>query len=387
VADVSSIAYFPDRGDNWERRAPERVGLDPERLAAAVRFSEQHETPWNHDIQAHLTDQNRGEGPYGEIVGPTRPRGGVSGLVLRHGYIVAEWGDPARVDMTFSVSKSYLATLAGLALDRGLIRDLDEPICAYVDGAEDDGFDSPHNRAITWRHLLQQTSEWDGTLWGKPDSVDHNRALGGLTWNAAEKGTRRELREPGTYWEYNDVRVNRLALALLRVWRRPLPEVFKEAIMDPIGASDTWEWHGYRNSYVRIDGREIQSVSGGGHWGGGVHVNTFDHARLGHLHLRRGRWRDRQLVSERWPDLATTPCAIKPDYGLLWWLNTERSHYPSAPPSSYFAIGAGTNIIWIDPDHDLVAVVRWLDSTAVDGFIGQVVAAVGTVPDEPAVTR
>src|SRR3712207_9230350 len=77
--------------------------------------------------------------------------------------------------MTFSVSKSYLATLAGLAVDRGLIRDLDDPVREYVD---DGGFDGPHNSRITWRHLLQLTSEWQGTLWCKPDSVDHNRVTG-----------------------------------------------------------------------------------------------------------------------------------------------------------------------------------------------------------------
>ena len=126
--------------------------------------------------------------------------------------------------MTFSASKSYLATLAGLALDQGLIRDLDDPVREYVD---DGGFDPPHNSKITWRHLLQQTSEWSGTLWGKPDQVDHNRGVGATQANFAAKGTRRDLQEPGTYWEYNDVRVNRLSLALLRIWKRWLPGVFK----------------------------------------------------------------------------------------------------------------------------------------------------------------
>src|SRR5919205_866160 len=207
--------YVPGPDDAWERRAPEQVGMDPARLDAAVQFAIQHETSWPRDLLALLTENNRAEGPCGAIVGPVKPRGGPTGLIVRHGYIVAEWGDPARVDMTFSASKSYLATLAGLALDRGLIRGLDDPVRAYVD---DGGFDSPHNRAITWRHLLQQTSEWEGTLWGKPDQVDHNRGVGGVSWISAEKGTRRALQPPGTHWEYNDVRVNRLALALPRVW-------------------------------------------------------------------------------------------------------------------------------------------------------------------------
>jgi len=92
---------------------------------------------------------------------------------------------------TFSVAKSYLSVLAGVAVDRGLIRDIDEPVHAY---GLDDGFDSAQNRAVTWRHLLQQTSEWQGTLWGKPDSIDHNRNLGQSDLGFTDKGTPRPMR-------------------------------------------------------------------------------------------------------------------------------------------------------------------------------------------------
>ncbi len=146
--------------------------------------------------------------------------------------------------------------------------------------------------------------------------------------------------------------------------------------MDPIGASHTWEWHGYENSYVEIDGRRMQSVSGGGHWGGGVWINTFDHARFGYLHLRRGHWGDRQIVSEDWVATATSPSAINDGYGCLWWLNTGTPRYPSAPASSFLALGWGSNIIWVDPEHDIVAVVRWIDGGAVDGFMRRVISAV-----------
>ena len=86
---------------------------------------------------------------------------------------------------------------------------------------------------------------------------------------------------PGTKYEYNDVRVNLLAYSLLHVWREPLPKIIKRYIMDPIGASTTWRWYGYKNSWVEIDGNRVQSVSGGGHSGGGVFISTEDHARFG----------------------------------------------------------------------------------------------------------
>ena len=364
--------YFPGPGDRWERRQPGEVGLDAAGLAGAIAYAEQNETHLDRNLYQALDELTEGEGEFATIVGPTKPRGGPAGLISRNGYIAAEWGDTTRVDMTFSASKSYLATLAGLALDDGLIRDLDDPVREYVD---DGGFDPPHNSKITWRHLLHQSSEWSGTLWGKPDQVDHNRGAGADRANFAAKGTRRELHEPGTFYEYNDVRVNRLALSLLHVWKRALPEVFRERVMDPIAASSTWEWHGYENSYVTIDGQRIQSVSGGGHWGGGVWVDTVDHARFGYLHLRGGHWGERQLLSDSWMKTALTPSPTNEGYGCLWWLNQGTPRYPSAPASSFFALGWGSNVVWVDPEHDIVAVLRWIEPTGVDGFIKRVLAS------------
>ena len=233
----------------------------------------------------------------------------------------------------------------------------------------------PHNGAITWRHLLQQTSEWEGTLFGKSDIIDRNRNL--AVEGKGRKGDARPLQPPGSFWEYNDVRVNRLALALLRRFRRPLPEVFAERIMRPIGASADWSWHGYRTSMVEIDGRMIESVSGGSHWGGGIAIHAEDQARIGLLMLRRGVWDGRRLLPESWIAESLTPCALNPNYGLLWWLNTGRTRYPSATEASFFATGAGGNITWVDPANDLVAVMRWIDPASVDGFIRLVLRGVG----------
>src|SRR4051794_20980150 len=367
-----TMTYFPPPHPEWQHRNPGEAGLDPAGIAAAARHAAEHETPWSRDL-AHMIASDFGEAPpWNETLGPVRPRGGPNGLLLRGGHIVAEWGDTTQVDLTFSVAKSYLSILAGLAWDRGLIRDPDEKVCETVD---DGGFGPPHNDRITWHHLLTQTSEWEGELWGKPDLIDRHRSVGGLSATGT-KGTYRDLQEPGNFWEYNDVRVNRLALALLRVWRRPLPEVFRELVMDPIGASRTWEWHGYRNSYVEIDGRRMQSVSGGSHWGGGVFIHAQDQARIGLLLLRGGVWQERRILSEDWIARMRVPCPRYPQYGYLWWLNTGRALFPSASEASYSASGAGGNLTWIDPENDLVAVLRWIDPAARNGFIKLVMDAV-----------
>ena len=139
--------------------------------------------------------------------------------------------------------------------------------------------------------------------------------------------------------------------------------------MDPIGASPSWEWHGYRNSYVEIDGRRMQSVSGGSHWGGGVFIHARDQARIGLLLLRGGVWDGRRILSEDWIARMLVPCPLYPQYGYLWWLNTGRALFPSASEASYCASGAGGNLTWIDPDNDFVAVLRWIDPAARDGFM------------------
>jgi CubicO group peptidase (beta-lactamase class C family) len=362
----------PPNPVEWERAAPEAANFDSGALAAAAQHAAEHETPWSRDLAHAVTTDFGEEPPWNEPLGPVWPRGGPNGLVLRRGRIVAEWGDTTRCDLTFSVAKSYLSILAGLAFDRGLIRDVHEPVRRTV---EDGGFDPPHNDAITWHHLLQQTSEWEGELWGKPDLIDRNRSLGGGP-AAAKKGTHRDLQPPGGFWEYNDVRVNRLSLALLRLWRRPLPEVFGELVMEPIGASSDWKWHGYRNSYVEIDGRRMQSVPGGSHWGGGVSIHARDQARIGLLMLRGGEWSGRRILSQEWIERMRVPCPLNPQYGYFWWLNTDRGWLPSAPAGSYFASGAGGNLTWIDPEHDLVAILRWTDPAARDGFARMLIAAI-----------
>lgn len=346
AAATAQRPYFPPRGA-WEHRSPGEAGFDPAKLRAAVEYAASSRDTSRTDSTS-LANVRATEAPYNTIIGPwLEARGPTGGMIVRGGRIVAEWGEPKRVDMTFSVTKSFLSTVAGLAVDDRLIPSVDDPVVKLVQTPEFAG--DPHNARITWRQLLTQTSEWRGTLWGKPDWADRFDPAAG----------RRPIREPGSAWTYNDVRVNVLALALLDVWRRPLPRVLKERIMDPIGASPTWRWWGYANSWVELDGLRMQSVSGGGHWGGGLQINAEDMARFGLLLLRRGRWNGRQLLSERWIAMATSPTPIQRDYGFLWWLNSDPKEIAAAPATAFSAQGQGGNYIYVDREHDLVVVLRW----------------------------
>ena len=336
--------------------------MDATLLAEAIAFAEAGETSKPMDF----SDQ---EQIFGQPLGPLpKRRAHTNGLVIRRGYIVAEFGETDKVDPTYSAAKSYLSTIAGLAYDRGLFTDVHHPVGQYV---KDGGYDSPHNAQVTWHHHLQQTTEWEGTLWDRRSDF-----IGSVEFGSAERRPR-ELQAPGTYYEYNDVRINRLALALLRLFEKPLPLVLRDEIMDPIGASSTWSYHGYSNSDVVLNHQVIKSVTGGTRWGGGLWINSFDHARFGLLFLRNGKWKNQQLLSEEWIETALTRGDVGPDYGYLWWLNTEGRAWPDAPRTAYRASGHGSNTVWVDPEHDLVVVWRWHQGRASNEFYKRIIASIG----------
>ena len=332
-------------------------------MRAAMDWALAHETPWPRDILAHLEGGYFEGPPDNAVIGPVPPRGGPAGIVFRKGIRVAEWGDTQRPDMTFSVAKSYLALLAGLAWADGRIPDLDEPV---LNRAPHPAFEGPRNGRVTWRHLLTNTSEWEGTLWGKSDLIDRGRNLG--VEGQGSKRSTRPLQEPGAYWEYNDVRVNALALALLLVFRRPLPVVFGERIADPLGCSDTWSWRGYSTSIIEVDGEEMESVSGGGHWGGGVVISAEDQARIALMVAGEGKG----LVRGEWLRMCRTPCALNPHYGFLFWLNSDGAKWPAASRGSVCFSGAGGHTSWMEPEGEIVSVTRWLDPAALPGYMERV---------------
>ena len=355
----SARSYFPPRGE-WQTRSAAAVDLDSAKLQAAVDYALSHGSSWDFD-----RDQVRTFGP---PLGPLpKSRASTNGVILRHGYIVAKFGDTKANDPVYSIAKSFLSTVAGIAVQRGLIKNVDDRVATYI---HDGGYDSPQNSAITWRNHLQQESEWEGDMWGKnADFVGRDKFGNGAR-------PPRAIQPPGTHYEYNDVRINRFSLSLLRLYGVALADVLKSTIMDPIGASSEWRWVPYANSIVDMNGKQIGSVSGGTRWGGGIWINSEDLARFGLFALNRGNWNGTQIMPAQWSRDAVTPSAHGPDYGYLWWLNTQRKQWPSGPATSFAALGNGSNIIWIDPDHDIVLVWRWYENNAMDGMIQRIEAAV-----------
>ena len=363
------------------KQDPGAVGVDKAKLDEAIAFAIAHENPETKDLAVAIPHQFRAEAPYNALIGPTQPRAGSNGLIIRRGSVIGQWGDTGRADMTFSVTKTFLSTVVGIAFDRRQIKNVTDRVAMYMPKGVD-LFTAPHNAPITWEHLLRQTSDWSGTLWGKPDWADRPPRN-----QTPDQWQDRELHEPGTFYKYNDTRINVLALSALYVLKRPLPEVLDEAIMTPIGTSSSWHWEAYDDAWVEIDDRRMKSVTGGGHFGGGMFINAYDMARFGYLFLQNGEWNGRQLVSAEWIGMAKSPGPANNGYGFCnWFLNNPAKTadgalgslpFPLAPRSSVTFQGNGVNVIYLDWEHDLLMVVRWIDTNRnLDQFIGKVIAAI-----------
>ena len=344
-------------------------------LAAAIAFAQAHETPWPRDPATDPAGwgvHHEDPPPWNRLRGPVHARGPQSGVIWRAGREIAAWGEPQRADLTFSVAKTYLALLAGLAQAQGLLPDEQEPVIVRVPGI---GFESAHNRAISWAQLLEQTSEWEGECFGLPDQVERWRRVSNDPRPAGgPKGGARPLQAPGSYWEYNDVRINQLALALLHLFGRPLPEVFAEQILKPLGGGeDGFAWRGYDDAWVELPGcGRVQSVPGGSHWGGGVSISARDQARIGQLLLDGGLHAGRQLLPRAWIEGLQQPCAIAPFYGRLVWINRDGLSFPGASAQSFFMVGAGGHYVWIEPEFEAVVVLRWLDTRHAAGVMTRI---------------
>ena len=362
-----AVTYFPGRLATWEKMSAPQAGINGSALKKAVAFAVANEYSGARDLRIAILKGFERE-PFHEILGPTKKRGGPAGMLLKNGYLVTSWGDTGRVDMTFSVTKSFLSTMAGLAIDKGLIATAEDRVERYIwDGT----FAGEHNGKITWEHLLQQNSDWSGELWGGKDWADRPPREGGL-----DDWKNRSLHEPGTVMEYNDVRVNVLAYALTHVWRKPLPAVLKEEIMDKIGASVSWRWYGYGHAWTEIDGLKMKSVTGGGHSGGGLFISAEDMARFGLLFMNNGAWNGEQLISREWIAKAVSPSVPNPNYGYMWWLNKKgEEHWQGLPEHLYYAAGFGGNYIIIDPERDWVLVTRWLEPSKIGELVSMIYAA------------
>lgn len=290
-------AVWPGR--DWERATPESQGLSGAALDAAATYAEK--------------------------------AGGGSGCIIRHGYLVKEWGDPSKkADIKSATKGSLGATLLGLAVDAGLVG-LDDLATKHYPKI---GTEVPANsRAwldeITIRHLATMTAGFDD---GRPPRLTYR---------------------PGTSGIYSNDGANMLAELLTLRFREDLSAVLKRKIMDPIGAPpDEWAW--------RVNSYRAKSIEGlaSREFASGLTITHRTLARIGYLYLREGMWDGHRLLSRESIREATRPTDLPtyvPFYAFFWGSN-GRGTFPEIPRDTYWALGLGDSVVIVCPSLDLVAV-------------------------------
>jgi CubicO group peptidase (beta-lactamase class C family) len=298
-------------GSSWERATPEQVDMDASTLQKARDYA---------------------------------LSGGGSGLVTRHGRLVIQWGDQKQRYDLKSSTKAIGITAVGLALKDGKfksLRDLAKKYHPNLGAPPESNATTGWLDKITLFHLATQTAGFDKN--------------GGYT---------ELLFAPGTKWSYSDGGPNWLAECVTLAYGQDLNTLMFERIFSPIGIDTedlTWRPNAYRPKEINgITRREF---------GSGISANVDAMARIGYLYLRRGRWRDKQIIPASFVDMARTlPEAVKGlpvvkresyfnasnHYGLLWWNNADGT-MANVPRDAYWSWGLYDSLIVVMPSLDIVA--------------------------------
>jgi CubicO group peptidase (beta-lactamase class C family) len=241
-----------------------------------------------------------------------------------------------------SVSKSVASLALGVAIDRGFVGSVNEPIFSFFPELSD--LRSPEKERIRLSHALTMSM---GLKWveATPSTGDYNNDEARM--HMAPDPCRYVLGLPVTAPAGQDFFYNTGALTLVsaiirKVVGRPLDEFARETLFEPLG----------------ITGFEWTRVKGDTDAGGGLRLRPRDMAKIGQLVLAGGRWNDRQIVSKAWIDASMTPRIGATSlffYGYLWWLG--RSLHNGREVHWTGALGRGGQSIRIVPELDLVVVV------------------------------
>jgi CubicO group peptidase (beta-lactamase class C family) len=263
-------------------------------------------------------------------------------VVVHHDRVVREryFGGSSRetLQTSFSVAKSFVSTLVGIAIDARLIRSVDVPVTDYLPelAARD-----PRFRRITLHHLLTMSSGLRYEEGGFPSLGDDTYTYYGVDLREVAL-KRTEVRQPpGLAWQYNNYHPLLLGLVLERATGRSVSDFMAARLWQPLGAEAdaTWNLDSKRSGFEKMES--------------GLNARARDYARFGLLFLHSGKWNGRRIVSQRWVRAATGADTSGPasysSYGYLWWLDPDR-------PGRYYAMGKYGQYVYVAPDADVVVV-------------------------------
>ena len=270
-------------------------------------------------------------------------------LILHDGKVLFEqyWNGNTKDSkhISFSVAKSYLSALVGIAFDENLINSMDDTVEKYLPEFKGTGYEG-----VTIKNLLQMSS---GIAFNE-DYADPNSDINkfgratakGMSFKEFAMGLKNG-REQGTYNHYVSLDSQVLALIVEAVTNMPLRDYLYKKIWSKIGTES--------------DAYYITDNSGADMALGGLNATLRDYAKFGYLYLNNGSWMGEQIVPRQWVIDSHTPDAphLMPDagdnelssnewgYGYQWWV-------PGNPLTDYTAHGIFNQFIYVDPETNVV---------------------------------
>ncbi len=330
---ASSKMVFPE--EHWQESKPEAQGIDSTKLNAAVSYLK----------------NNSGPDGVKELV------------IIRNGVMIWKGTDIDKMHGVWSLTKSFTSTVLGLLIDDNKAT-LDTLAKDYVPSMAEVYPD------ITLRHFTTMTSGYYAV--GDKTSGGYKHGPSRTPFKPAPMPL---FKPPGSRYAYWDSAMNQFANVLTRIADEPIEDLFKKRIADPIGMDRAkWDW----GDFGKIDGIVVNGGSGNSNKH--IQISARELARFGHLFLNRGKWKNKQLISASWIDIATkahvpasTPLETlsgadgRGVYGFNWWVNgtkpNGKRYWPGAPLGTYAASGYNNNDMFIVGEWKMVIVRLGLDQS------------------------
>lgn len=256
-------------------------------------------------------------------------------LIVRHGYIVAEaYTAPVQKDIPhemYSASKAVMSALAGIAIDQGYIKSLDDKLLSYFPEITPENMDE-RKAAITIRDVMKMCSGFECNMYVDP--AGDGKVMQGDPKTCLDFPM---AYAPGEQWQYCQCNLFLLATIINRTTGMDVMDFANKNLFEPLGIKD---------AYWEPLGKAVQGFSG-------LRLTTRDIARFGYLMVNGGQWDGKQIISSQFVKDALAPLTATPfpgsTYGYMWW-TSENNDYA-------MALGYGGQYIMVVPNKDLVVVL------------------------------
>lgn len=276
-------------------------------------------------------------------------------LVIKDGKLDFEkyWDEGAVNSSTnsFSMSKSIVGMLLGIAMQENKIQNVFQPVSEFLPEFNQVDKEKYFNHELEIRHLLSMTAglEWDEEYY----SVSQTSEAYYGSDIKQQMLNLKVVKEPGTEFEYQSAATQLLAMVIEKATGQPLPEYASEKLWKHIGANQDASWH------TDDEGQAITFCC--------FNSNARDFARLGQLYLNKGRWNGEQIVPEPFVDISTQPNSKAIDYGYQWWI------YNSGGTKAFYMKGHLGQYVVVIPDLNLVFVRLGHKGGSLSSYIDEVV--------------